>query len=77
MSSPLARSVALGLSSTFVRFLSERSIGFKTSSKLEVSSSPSSSDSAPSLSANLDARLAIELVCSFMDGGGARKAGEG
>lgn len=48
--------------------LSERSIGFETSSKLEVSSS--SAVSVSSLSANLLARLAIELVCSFMDGGG-------
>ena len=46
----------------------ERSIGFETFSKLEVSSS--SAVSASSLSANLLARLAMELVCSFMDGDG-------
>ena len=50
---------------------SERSIGFETSSKLEVSSS--SAVSASSLSANLLARLAMELVCSSMDGGGSRR----
>lgn len=73
---PLERDATSDLSSTFDAFLSERSIGFETSSKLEVSPSPSS-ESAPSLSANFDARLAMELVCSFMDGGGPRNEGEG
>ena len=50
---------------------SERSIGFETSSKLEVSSS--SAVSASSLSANSFAKLAMELVCSLMDGGGPRR----
>lgn len=56
---------------------SERSTGFAISSKLELSSSFPSSESPSSLSANLDARLEIELVCSFMDGGGARNARDG
>lgn len=47
---------------------SERSPGFGTSSKLELSSSDSNSSS----SVNLDAKWAIELVCSFIDGGGPR-----
>lgn len=55
---------------TAIKF-SERSIGFETSSKLEVSSS--SAVAASSLSANLLVRLAMELVCSFMDGGGPRR----
>lgn len=55
-------SLALGI------LRSERSLGFGTSSKLEISSS----DSASSLSVNLDAKWAIELVCSFIDGGGPR-----
>lgn len=76
MLSPLERAKTSDLSSTFDVFLSERSKGFETSSKLEVSSSPSS-ESTSSLSANFDARLAIELVCSFMDGGGPRNDGEG
>lgn len=49
---------------------SDRSTGFGTSSKLELSSS----DSSSSLSVIFDARWAIELVCSFMDGGGPRSA---
>lgn len=57
-------SLALGM------LRSERSTGFETSSKLELSSS----DSSSSLSVNLDARWAIELVCSFMEGGGPRIA---
>ena len=53
---------------------SERSMGLATSSKLELSSS----DSASSLSSvNFEARSLIEAVCSFMDGGGPRRAGEG
>lgn len=73
--SPLERASASDLSCAFNEFLSERSTGFETSSKLDVSSSPSSV-SASSLSANFDARLAIELVCSVMDGAGPRNEGK-
>ena len=76
VSSPLEKEAASALSSTLDVYLSERSIGFETSSKLEVSASPSS-ESASSLSANFDARVAMELVCSFMDGGGPREEVEG
>lgn len=51
-------------------------MGLETCSKLEVSSSWDSSPSS-SLSVNLEARSAIELVCSFIDGGGPRRAGDG
>lgn len=73
--SPLERATTSDLSSIFDVFLSERSTGFETSSKLDVSSP--SSESASFLSANFDARLAIELVCSFIDGGGPRSEDEG
>lgn len=63
--------VGSGLSCGVARVFSERSIGLETSSKLEVSSS--SAVSVSSLSANLLARLAMEVVCSFMDGGGPRR----
>ena len=54
--------------------LSARSTGLEISSKLELSSS---SSSASSLSANFEVMFDIELACSFMDGGGARIAGDG
>ena len=47
---------------------SEQSTGLGTSSKLELSSADSSSFSSLYLSAN----LAMESVCSFMDGGDPR-----
>lgn len=47
-----------------------RSIGLGTSSKLDASSS----DSSSSLSANLDAILDIDSWLSFIDGGGPREA---
>ena len=55
----------------FGAFRSKRSTGFKTSSKLELSSSW---ESALSLSAKLEAKLAIALPCSRIDGGGPRGA---
>lgn len=75
------KSVLTGLVSGFPSDLgmlrSERSAGLAISSKLELSPSFASSESAPSLSANLDAKLEIELVCSLIEGGGARNAGGG
>lgn len=68
---PFEMAVGSGLSCGVARVFSERSIGLETSSKLEVSSS--SAVSVSSLSANLLARLAMEVVCSFMDGGGPRR----
>lgn len=56
--------------------LSERSTGFETSSKLDASSLSFHSELSSSLSAKLDARLAIEPACSFMDGRG-RSADDG
>lgn len=69
--------LASGFSSTLEILRSERSVGFAISSKLELSPSFPSSESPSSLSAYLDARLDIEPACSFMDGGGARNAGDG
>ena len=68
---PLFKAAVSDLSSALETFLCERSTGSGTSSKLEVSSF-SSSEFVSSLSANLDAKLTIELVCSFKDGGGPR-----
>ena len=68
-------SLVSGFPSDLGMLRSERSTGLAISSKLELSPSFASSESAPSLSANLDAKLEIELVCSFTEGGGARNAG--
>ena len=59
--------------STATPCFSERSMGLATSSKLEVSSPDSGSLS----SVNLVAKSLMEEVCSFIEGGGPRRADVG